>query len=77
MKLKLKFQKQIKIIDSTLEKLLVQSNIDYISIKYQEFYERFSKVNFATNPQKYIIYQSVNDVLQDLKMYFIDSLIQK
>lgn len=77
MKLNLKFQKQIKIIDPSLEKTLVQSNIGYISQKYQEFFDKFSKVDFTKFPQKYIIYNSVNEVIQDLKMYFIDSLTQK
>ena len=77
MKFNLKFQKQIKIIDSSLEKLLVQSNIDYISAKYQYFYEKFAKVDFTKFPNKYIIYNSPNDVVQDLKLYFIDSLTQK
>ena len=60
-----------------MEKIMLQSNIDYISIKYQDFFERFSKVDFTKFPQKYIIYNSVNDVVQDLKMYFTDSLTQK
>ena len=77
MKLNLKFQKGIKIIDSSLEKILVQSNIEYVTQKYQEFYEKFSKTDFTKFPQKYIVYNSVNDVVQDLKMYFIDSLTQK
>lgn len=77
MKFNLKFQKQIKIIDSSLEKLIVQSNIDYIGAKYKDFYERFAKVDFTKFPNKYIIYNSPNDVVQDLKLYFIDSLTQK
>ena len=77
MKLNLKFQKQIKIIDSSLEKILVQSNIDYITSKYKEFYDKFSLVDFTKYSQKYIIYHSTNDVITDLKMYFIDSLTQK
>lgn len=77
MKLNLKFQKQITIIDSSIEKVLVQSNIDHISQKYQDFYDKFSKLDFTKFPQKYILYSSQNDVIQDLKMYFIDSLIQK
>lgn len=74
MKINLNFQKQIKIIDSTLEKNIIQNNIDYVSKRYQDFIDKYLKYDFTKFKNKYILYQSSSDVIQDLKMYFIDSI---
>jgi exocyst complex protein 7 len=75
MKLNLKFQRQIRIIDNAIEKQIVQANIEYVVPKYQEFFEKYSKLSFTEFQNKYILYQNSNDVVSDLKLYFIDSFV--
>lgn len=77
MKINLKFQQHIQIIDPTLEKKLIESNIETIANKYQEFYERFNDTGFTKFRNKYIIYTSANEVIQDLKLYFMADIIKK
>jgi len=73
MKINLKFQQNIQIIDSSLEKILIEANIEKIGKPYEEFYLKYANCGFTKFRNKYILYGSVNDVIQDLKIYFIPS----
>lgn len=70
-------QRHIKIIDSNLEKSIIQDNIDYIAPRYQLFYDKFCSAKFTQYRQKYLVYNNSNEVIQDLKLYFSDALILK
>jgi hypothetical protein len=71
MKMNLKFQKHIQIIDPSLEKALINSNIEHIAERYQRFYDLFNNSGFTKFRNKYIQYVSSSDITQDLKMYFM------
>lgn len=71
MKLNLKFQQQLQIIETSLEKKLIDSNIEYLTSKYEAMFDKFANSGFTKFKNKYIIYGSKNDVIQDLKLYFM------
>jgi hypothetical protein len=71
MKINLKFQQQIQIIDVSLEKKLIEANIDFIVSRYASLYDRFCESGFTKFKNKYVLYSSANDVIQDLKFYFM------
>jgi hypothetical protein len=73
MKINLKFQQNIQIIDSSLEKMLIEANIDKIAKQYEEFYLKYANCGFTKFRNKYITYGSGSDVIQDLKIYFMPS----
>jgi hypothetical protein len=77
MQVNLKLQQKVKIIDTSLEKMLVNENINYLAERYQEFYSQFNNSGFTKFRNKYIKYESAADVAQDLKMYFSDSVLFK
>ena len=71
MKINLKFQQHMQIIDHSLETKIINSNIEHISKKYQIFYEKYADIPFTKFKNKYIVYTSQEDVEQDLKLYFM------
>lgn len=71
MKINLKFQQQIQIIDNSLEKKLIEANINFIVSRYANLYDRFCESGFTKFKNKYVLYSSANDVIQDLKFYFM------
>jgi len=78
MKINLKFQQHIQIIDGSLEKMLISANMEHIAGRYEEFYNKFNNTGFTKFRNKYIVYNSSSDVSQDLKMYFMpDSIFRK
>jgi hypothetical protein len=72
MKINLKFQQNIQIIDSSLEKMLINANIEYIAGRYQEFVEKFGQFT-----PKCVLFSTSNDVVQDLKLYFMPNSNKK
>ena len=44
MKINLKFQQHMQIIDHSLETKIINSNIEHISKKYQGFYEKYANI---------------------------------
>lgn len=71
MKINLKFQQHMQIIDHSLETKIINANIEHISKKYQGFYEKYANIPFTKFKNKYIVYTSQEDVEQDLKLYFM------
>lgn len=71
MKINLKFQQHMQIIDHSLETKIINANIEYICKRYKEFYEKYGIVTFTRFRNKYIIYGNENEVEQDLKLYFM------
>ena len=71
MKINLKFQQHIQIIDNSLEKMLINANVEYIAQRYQDFYDKYNTLGFTKFRNKYLLYSSSNDVIQDLKLYFM------
>ena len=77
MKVNLKFQQHIQIIDRSIEQRLIDENIKYLCKRYQEFYDKYNDTGFTRFRNKYIVYMNQGDVEQDLKLYFIpDSPIE-
>lgn len=74
MKLNLKFQQNAQVIDSNIEKLIVNANINTIVNKYDNLHKKFADSGFTKFKEKYIIYQSESDVIRDLKLYFSNPL---
>lgn len=71
MKINLKFQQHMQIIDHSLETKIINANIEHISKRYQEFYDKYSNIPFTKFKNKYIVYSGQEDVEQDLKLYFM------
>ncbi len=71
MKVNLKFQQHIQIIDRSIEQRLIDENIKYICKRYQDFYDKYNDTGFTRFRNKYIAYMNQGDVEQDLKLYFI------
>jgi hypothetical protein len=77
MQINLKLQQRVKIVDPSLEKSLINENINYLAERYQAFYDIFNNSGFTKFRNKYIKYESAADVTQELKMYFSDSVLFK
>ena len=71
MKINLKFQQNVQIVDRELENRIIQANIDYIVHRYMEVFEKYGGVVFTKFKEKYMVYTSQEDVEQDLKLYFM------
>ena len=71
MKINLKFQQNIQIVDRDLEKRIIEANIEYIVNRYMEVFEKYGGVVFTKFKEKYMVYTSQEDVEQDLKLYFM------
>jgi uncharacterized membrane protein YheB (UPF0754 family) len=70
MKLNLKIQQHIQIIDKNIEKSMVKNNIKYITKNYQEILNKYQNVNFSKNIDKVIIYKDIEQVSNELQTYF-------
>ena len=70
MKLNLKIQQHIQIIDKNIEKSMVKNNIKYITKNYQEILNKYQNVNFSKNIDKVIIYKNIEQVSNELQTYF-------
>jgi hypothetical protein len=78
MKINMKFQQHIQIIDRSLENLLINENVNHIADRYEAFYNTFNPTGFTKFRNKYIVYSSKSDVIQDLKIYFMpDNIVNK
>ena len=71
MKVNLKFQQHVQIIDREIEQRLINENIKYLCKRYQEFYDKYNNTAFTKYRNKYIVYTNQGDVEQDLKLYFM------
>ena len=71
MKINLKFQQNVQIVDRDLEKRIIEANIEYIVNRYMEMFEKYGGVVFTKFKEKYMVYTSQEDVEQDLKLYFM------
>ena len=70
MKINLKVQQHIQIIDKNIEKLMVKNNISYVCKRYQIILDRYKNINFTRNLDKIVLYKNVQQVEQELKEYF-------
>jgi hypothetical protein len=77
MKINLKFQQHMQIIDPNLEKNMIDANIQFIAQNYEEFYTVLANSGFTKFKNKYVLYMSANDVIQDLKLYFMQDFKKK
>ena len=71
MKINLKFQQNVQIVDRDLEKRIIEANIECIVNRYMEVFEKYGGVVFTKFKEKYMVYTSQEDVEQDLKLYFM------
>ena len=70
MKLNLKIQQHIQIIDKNIEMSMIKNNISYICKRYQIVLDRYKNINFTKNIDKIILYKNVEQIEQELKTYF-------
>ena len=63
MKINLKVQQHIQIIDKNIENSMIKNNISYLTKRYQN-------INFSTNIDKIILYKNIQQVEQELRTYF-------
>ena len=70
MKINLKIQQHVQIIDPNIEKLMVKNNISYVCKRYQIILDRYKTINFTRNFDKIVLYKNVQQVEQELKEYF-------
>ena len=71
MKINLKFQQNVQIVDRDLEKRIIEANIECIVNRYMGVFEKYGGVVFTKFKEKYMVYTSQEDVEQDLKLYFM------
>ena len=70
MKINLKIQQHMQIIDKNIEKSMVKNNISFVCKRYQIILDKYKNVNFTRNIDKIILYKNINQVQQDLQTYF-------
>ena len=70
MKINLKIQQHIQIIDKNLEKSMIKNNVNFICKKYQALLDKYKDVKFTKNEDKIIIYKNINQVAEELQTYF-------
>ena len=70
MKINLKIQQHIQIIDKNIEKLMVNNNVNYVCKRYQILLDKYKNVKFTKNEDKIILYKNVQEVSQELQTYF-------
>ena len=70
MKINLKVQQHIQIIDKNIENSMIKNNISYLTKRYQKILERYQNINFSTNIDKIILYKNIQQVEQELRTYF-------
>ena len=70
MKINLKVQQHIQIIDKNIEMLMIKNNISYVTKRYQIVLDRYKNVNFSRNVDKIILYKNTEQIEQELRTYF-------
>ena len=70
MKINLKIQQHIQIIDKNIEMSMVKNNISYVCKRYQVILDKYKNINFSRNIDKFILYKNVQQIEQELKTYF-------
>ena len=70
MKINLKIQQHIQIIDKNIEKSLIKNNMLFIGKRYQNLLDKYKNINFTRNEDKIIVYKNVQQVTEELKNYF-------
>ena len=70
MKINLKIQQHIQIIDKNLEQTMIKNNIKFLCKKYQALLNKYKDVKFTRNEEKFILYKSSEQVEEELKTYF-------
>lgn len=74
MKLNLKIQQHIQIIDRNIQNTLINENINYVAKRYEGLYTKCRNAGYLKVNDKFIQYSSADDVIQDLKMYFMPNV---
>ena len=70
MKLNLKIQQHMQIIDKNIEKLMVKNNINFVCKRYQNTLDKYKNINFTKNLDKIVLYKNTEQVTNELKTYF-------
>ena len=70
MKINLKVQQHIQIIDKNIEMLMIKNNISYVTKRYQIILDRYKNINFSRNVDKIILYKNIEQIEQELRTYF-------
>ncbi len=70
MKINLKVQQHIQIIDKNIEMLMIKNNISYVTKRYQIVLDRYKNINFSKNVDKIILYKNIEQIEQELRTYF-------
>lgn len=70
MKLNLKIQQHIQIIDKNIEKSMVKNNISFITKKYQALLDKYKDIKFSKNVDRIIIYKNVGQIAEELNTFF-------
>ena len=70
MKLNLKIQQHIQIIDKNIEKSMVKNNISFITKKYQALLDKYKDIKFSKNVDRIIIYKNVGQITEELNTFF-------
>ncbi len=70
MKLNLKIQQHIQIIDKNIENSMVNNNISFITKRYQLLLDKYKDIKFSKKVDKIIIYKNVEQITKKLKTFF-------
>jgi len=70
MKINLKVQQHIQIIDKNIENSMIKNNISYLNKRYQKILDKYQNIHFSSNIDKIIIYKNIEQIEQELKTYF-------
>ena len=70
MKINLKVQQHIQIIDKNIENSMIKNNISYLTKRYQKILDKYQNIHFSSNIDKIIIYKNIEQIEQELKTYF-------
>ena len=70
MKLNLKIQQHIQIIDKNIENSMVNNNISFITKRYQLLLDKYKDIKFSKNVDRIIIYKNVEQITEELKTFF-------
>ena len=70
MKINLKIQQHMQIIDKNIEKSMVKNNINFVCKRYRVILEKYRNIKFTKNEDKIILYKNIEQVEQELKTYF-------
>ena len=76
LRINLKIQQQIQIIDKNIQKVMISNNINYVTKQYQKFIDKYGNVDFAKNKGKFIIYKSSDEVAYELNKFFSASYVK-